>query len=77
MRYKRNGSSAFLHRCFVLRKGVIKMEELNSVVIEFVQILKEIDELYARKRELEKKMTSEYNKVRELCGITGKTINDL
>jgi len=53
------------------------MEELNSVVIEFVQILKEIDELYARKRELEKKMTSEYNKVRELCGITGKTINDL
>lgn len=52
------------------------MKELNRLTMELIHINKKINDLYAEKREIEKKMELRYNNLIDLCGETGKTIDD-
>ena len=50
------------------------VDELVAVTLEFVAVREEIEQLYARKKELEKEMQHIKNQIRDVCSMTGETV---
>lgn len=53
------------------------MNRLVELMFEYLTIKEQADNLYLQMKRLEKDIKAAHESIREECGRTGKTINDL
>ena len=53
------------------------MMKITELTFKLIEINSRISDLYAEKKQLEKDLKAEHDRLIELCGSTGKTIDEL
>ena len=53
------------------------MKDINRLTIELINIEEEINNLYAKKKELTSAIKERYNQILNICRTTVKTIDDM
>lgn len=53
------------------------MNNLIELMFKYLTVKEQAESLYAEAKKLEKDIKAAYENIREECGRTGKTINDL
>lgn len=52
------------------------MENITKLVLKYINVSEQINNMYLEKKQLEKDIKSEYENIRDYCSTTGKTIDD-
>lgn len=53
------------------------MKKLTQLMFEYLTVKEQADQMYLQLKQLEKDIKAAYESVREECGRTGKTVNDM
>lgn len=53
------------------------MMKITELTFKLIEINSRISDLYAEKKQLEKDLKIEHDRLIELCGSTGKTVDEL
>lgn len=53
------------------------MNRLTQLMFDYLTIKEQADSLYAQAKNLEKDIKAAYESIREQCGRTGKTVDEL
>lgn len=53
------------------------MKTLYKLILDLISVNEQIDQLYKHKKDIEKSIKDEHNRLREECGRTGKTVEEL
>ena len=53
------------------------MNKITKITLDLIEINEHISNLYNEKKQLEKDLKTEHDRLIELCGSTGKTIDEL